>query len=347
MKEKLVVGFLSLLFIASIVVAVMTTLKAPPRPSAKATRGFISGPDGYGVVHISGPIDTTDRFDLSQGFQLGSEGVMARLQWMAKNPRVKAVVLRINSPGGRVAATQEIYDEVQKLRKLKPVVASIADVGASGGYYIACGATEIVALPGSTVGSIGVIAIFPNIQGMLNDKLGIRTEVIKSPKDKMKDAGSPLRAMSDEEKARFQKELDAVYKQFFDVVKLRRSSSILQVAKAKGFDPALSDEQLLEQKLAELAQGQTFIGEEAKAEGLIDDTGNLWKAVSRARKLAKLPDDAPIVTPTTRMDRLLDLLLPPGDQAGAPGAAEVVSKMADRLTSVRIEYLYLPGGILK
>ena len=346
MKEKLVVGFLSLLFVASIVVAVMTTLKAPERRGAGIGTTFAPGADGYGVVYLDGLIKESERGGVL-GYREGAEDVMANLRWMAKTPRVKAVVLRINSPGGNVGATQEIFQEVAKLSEKKPVVVSVGELCASGGYYIACGAKKIVAPPGSTVGSIGVIAMFPNVQGLLNDKLGVKMEVLTSSQSKMKDSGSPFRPMDPQEKERFQAELDAVYKQFFEVVKAHRSDAVLKAAKSKGFDPALSDEQLLNNKLADLARGQTFTGEAAKAEGLIDDTGNFYDAVNAARKLVGLNEKAPMIVPQSPASRFLDMLFSAGSPAAEPTAGQAMTEMADRLTSARMEYLYLPGGLLK
>ena len=345
MKEKLVVGFLAILFIASIVVAVMSTLRAPDHEAGSGLPLFI-GPKGYGVVHLYGQIAASQESGL--GSRRGADSVADRLRMMGENPQVKAVVLRINSPGGSVAASQELYEEVLRLkRKDIPVVASVSDLGASGGYYVSCGATKILANPGSLVGSIGVISIFPNIDGLLQGKLGIKTKVLTS--GEMKDAGSPLREMKPNEEEFFKKEIAKVYDQFFTAVKVSRLGAIKQKMRDPSdvAEPPITDEQAIE-KLRTLADGRIFLGEEAKNEGLIDGIGNFHDAVQEARKLARLPDDAPEITQPFGLEDLLDLVSNPliASRKG-DGLTETAAQALKDMTSVRMEYLYLPGGLLK
>ncbi|MDH3259041.1 MAG: signal peptide peptidase SppA, partial [Deltaproteobacteria bacterium] len=146
--------------------------------------GKLAGIENVGVVKIEGII--TDSASINES-----------IRRFAKDENIKAIVLRINSPGGGVGPSQEIYEEVKKLRDTKVVVASIGAVGASGGYYIACGADKIVANPGSITGSIGVIMEFLNLKELI-EKLGMKGMVVKS--GPLKDVGNPLRDMTEEER---------------------------------------------------------------------------------------------------------------------------------------------------
>ena len=333
MKERLIIVFLAVLFIASIAVGVMVTVGLP---RAERPKRLIGGRKGYAVVRLYGPIRASDEVTIF-GTETGSDKVAAELRKLSRNPRVKAVVLRVNSPGGTVAATQEIHREVQRLKeKGIPVVVSISDVGASGAYYVSCGASKILADKGSRVGSIGVISIFPNIEDLLGDKLGIRTTVMTS--GKWKDSGSPLRDMTPEERERFEKQIQTIYDQFFEAVREGRLEAVEQRLGEKPGDNAGGDENALEH-LRGLAQGQVFLGEDALEEGLIDEVGNLYDAISDAKKLAGLPADAPRVGRPGGLAKILEAFA--GPEAQGP------TQIVDRLTTVRIEYLYLPGGILK
>jgi protease-4 len=197
--------------------------------------------------------------------------IVEKLDEAKSDPDVKAVVLRIESPGGAVAASQEIYAAVRLLDQAKPVVASIGNLGASGGYYSALGARRIWALPGSLTGSIGVISQFTEFHQLL-DKIGVKSEVVKS--GEMKDAGSPYRPMNDKEKALFQRMIADVYAQFREVVMVRRK-----------IDSAALDT---------LADGRVLTGRQAWKAHLVDTTGTLVDAIGDARRLAKLGADAPV-----------------------------------------------------
>ncbi|NQT20714.1 MAG: signal peptide peptidase SppA [Planctomycetes bacterium] len=321
MNERLIVGLMAAALVASIVVGVIVAVRAP---AVEGAGGIGSRRHGYAVVDLVNSIDA----------HTASE-VAARLQTLGKNRRVKAVVVRVNSPGGSVAATQEMHREVQRLtQKGVPVVVSVADVGASGAYYVACGAGRIFADKGSIVGSIGVISIFPNLEVLFGDKLGIKTKVLTS--GKWKDAGSPLREMKPEEEELFKQRIQAVYVQFFDAVKSGRLDAMKSRLADEGKDEA--DDAALE-RLHELAQGQVFLGDEALALGLIDEVGNFYDAVAEAKRLAGLPDDAPRVADENIMTKILESM-------GVP-AAESPAGLANRLTAARMEYRYLPGGILE
>ena len=221
-----------------------------------------------------------------EGEILDPRHVVERLEEAKADSNVRAVVLRIESPGGAVGASQEIYEAVRSLDKIKPVVASIGNVGASGGYYSAIGARRIWANPGSLTGSIGVITQFTDVHGLM-DKLGIHAEVVKSGESK--DAGSPFRPMTEREKALFHTMVLDVYAQFRGAVSERRH-----------VDSAALDT---------LADGRVLTGRQAWKAKLIDTLGTMLQAESDAKMLAGLPADAEVQEEESRMPlwrRLVD-----------------------------------------
>jgi protease IV len=180
-----------------------------------------------------------------------ANSALKQLRKAVKDKHVKAVLLRINSPGGTVSASQEISDEIGELRlKGKPVVVSMADLAASGGYYIASAADKIVAEPGTLTGSIGVILSTINLKG-LGDKLGLQPQVIKS--GPFKDIGSPYRPMTPEEKALLQTLINDSYEQFVGAVAAGRKMPVDEVKK--------------------LADGRVYSGKQALKLGLVDKLG--------------------------------------------------------------------------
>ncbi len=189
-----------------------------------------------------------------------------KLDKAAKDGRVKAVVLRINSPGGSVTASDIIYEEILRFKQKtnKPVVAFFQDVAASGGYYLACASDEIIAQKTTVTGSIGVIMQMVELTGTMS-KLGIRTDAITS--GPMKDAGSPFREMTPAERAYFQSMVDGFYAAFVDVVCQGR--------------PGLTREQVLT-----LADGRVYLANEALEAGLIDRIGTIHDAIDCAKSRA-------------------------------------------------------------
>ena len=183
------------------------------------------------------------------------------------DPAVKAVILRINSPGGAVTAADIMYHRVMEFKHARavPVIAIIEDVGASGGYYIACSAGTIMAHPTSITGSIGVIVQTFSLAGTL-DKLGITADAVKS--GKFKDMGSPLKALNADDRKLIQDTVDEFYKGFVKIV-------------ATGRGPRLSED-----KVKVLADGRVYTGEQAKANGLIDDIGYMDDAIKLAKAQA-------------------------------------------------------------
>jgi protease-4 len=200
--------------------------------------------------------------------------VKAALKKAEDDEHVKAVVLRINSPGGTVTASDIIHHELAgfKERTRRPVVASIIDLGTSGAYYIAQAADRIIAHPTAVTGSIGVIMVQASVQGLL-DKIGVQTTEIKSGEKKF--MGSPFRPLTPDERKIFQNVIDNMYQQFLSVVGKGR--------------PQLTPEQI-----RAAADGRIYTAEQAKTLGLIDDIGYLAEAITAAKTAAKL-DDARVV----------------------------------------------------
>jgi protease-4 len=214
-----------------------------------------------------------------EGIILDSQTTVGELKRFGDNPSIKAIVLRIDSPGGGVVPSQEIYDAVQRVRNKsnKAVIASMGTVAASGGYYIAAATDRILANPGTLTGSIGVIMEMANIEGLLK-KIGVEGVVVKS--GRYKDVGSPLRKMSDEEQALLQSVMDDVHKQFIEAVAAGRS---LEVADVKA-----------------LADGRIFTGRQAKDARLVDELGNLEDAIQLAAEIAGIEGEPKVVEPRRR-----------------------------------------------
>jgi len=222
--------------------------------------------EALAVVNIQGEIIGGSGGISVLGQTPGTDNILQQLQQIKKDPEIKGVLLRINSPGGSSAASQEIYEELKKIRKSgKIIVASMGDVAASGGYMIACGADKIVANPSTMTGSIGVIMSFQNIEQLFH-KLGIDSEVIKS--GKYKDIGSDKRAMTAEERKLLQTMVDDVYGQFVDIVAKERKIS--------------------REKVLAIADGRIFTGRQAQKIGLVDSLGNYYDALDLLAKMTNI-----------------------------------------------------------
>ncbi len=229
--------------------------------------------NGIGVVDLQGVI-------------LSSEEVLASLAEFRQDGDIKAVIIRIDSPGGTVGAAQEIYEDIKRTAAVKPVVASMASVAASGGYYAALGATRVLANPGTMTGSIGVIIKFANLEKIL-DKVGYQSEIIKSGINK--DIGSFSRAMTPAERALLQEMIDTVHGQFIQAVAENRKVSL--------------------DKVRPIADGRIFTGSQAKELGLVDQLGNFTDAVDQAMQLAGIKGERPnLIYPETKNFSLFELL---------------------------------------
>jgi protease-4 len=225
-----------------------------------------------------------------KGLIADSKAVLRQLDRFSEDPAIKAIVVRINSPGGAVGPSQEILREVEKVRKKKKIVASLGTVAASGGYYIACGADLIMANKGTATGSIGVIMQFTNAEA-LTKKIGLDFFTLKS--GRYKDVGSPFRSMTPEEREYMQHLLDNIYQQFLSDVARNRKIPL--------------------EKLKGLAEGKVYTGEEAQQVGLVDEFGNLPDAIDRAGKLAGIKGKVEAVYPAKEGFSILRLLL--GEEA--------------------------------
>lgn len=214
-----------------------------------------------------------------------SQNIVRQFKRYRENVGVRAIVFRIESPGGGVAPSQEIYEEVKKTREYgKPVVVSMGSVAASGGYYAALGASCIVANPGSITGSIGVISQFMHVNDLL-EKLGVSSTTIKS--GKLKDSGSPFRTMDAADKKYFQEMIDDVHDQFISAVAEERK--------------------LPKESVRTMADGRVYTGRKAYALGLIDTLGTYQDAILIAADLAGI-DRSPKIIKEKKKERLSDLL---------------------------------------
>ncbi len=215
---------------------------------------FLSG-DGVGVLQIEGAIDD-------------SRDVVGELKRFNEAPWIKAIVVRIDSPGGAVAPTQEIFDQLQKTKKKKPLIASMGSMATSGGYYIASACDKIIANPGTLTGSIGVIMQLTNVEDLMK-KVGVKGYNIKSGANK--DIGSPFQPLSPEGREILQSLVDNVHSQF-----------ISAVAKGRGMN---------ESQVRKLADGRVYSGAQAKELGLVDQFGTLDDAIEFAAKRVGLEEN--------------------------------------------------------
>lgn len=202
-----------------------------------------------GIIEINGVI-------------MSAKHVIQDLKKFREDDSIKAIVIRIDSPGGGVGPSQEIFREIRKTAPVKKIIASMGAIAASGGYYVAAGTDGIIANPGTITGSIGVIIGFTNFQELLN-KIGLVPIVVKS--GEYKDTGSPVREMTEAERKILQNFVNTIHKQF-----------VMAVVEGRKMDPS---------KVESFADGRIFSGEEAKALGLVDRLGNLEDAVEWAGRM--------------------------------------------------------------
>ncbi len=207
------------------------------------------------------------------GVILDSTATVDELKEYSDDKSIKAIVIRVDSPGGAVAPSQEIYGEILKIKEKKKIVVSMGSVAASGGYYIAAPADLIVANAGTLTGSIGVIMELPNVEGLM-DKIGVKTQVIKSGKHK--DIASMYRTMPTEEREILQTVMDDVHDQFITAVSESRGIPYDETKK--------------------LADGRIFTGRMAKALGLVDEIGSLQDAIMLAGELTGIKGEPQVVT---------------------------------------------------
>jgi protease-4 len=246
---------------------------------AVSVASFLGQPANFAIGDKVGVIEV-------YGVIADSKQVIEQLHDFRDNDSVKALVLRIDSPGGGVGPSQEIHDEVKAVDALKPVVVSMGSVAASGGYYIAAPAREIIANPGTIIGSIGVIMEFTNFRELL-DKIGLNSVVVKS--GEYKDIGSPTREMTDAEREILQNLIDDIHSQF-----------VKSVAEGRNIDEAI---------IRSIADGRVFSGRRAMEMGLVDGMGNLEVAIKRAAQLAGIDGEPNVVYPPGKKPRFIDLFI--------------------------------------
>jgi protease IV len=237
-----------------------------------------------------------------EGIIVDSSAAVRELREHADNPAIKAVVLRVNSPGGVVAPTQEIFAAIQRARKAgKPVVATLGAVAASGGYYVAAAADRIYANPGTLTGSIGVVMQMANLEGLLK-KVGVEYVVVKA--GAYKDVGNIARTMSPEERKMLQALLDDVYSQFVDAV-----------AEGRGLERT---------EVLSFAEGRIYSGQQALALKMVDELGGFEDAVEAAGKLGNIAGRPKLVYPRKKFS-FKDLL---ESRLGLPGAGPLLPALA-------------------
>jgi protease-4 len=251
-----------------------------------------------GVVEITGVI-------------ADAKETVLQLKRFRKNNDVKAIVLRIDSPGGGVGPSQEIYAEVKRTIDTKKVVASMGAIAASGGYYVAAAADHLVANPGTITGSIGVLMEFANVEELFK-KIGLSAVVLKS--GDYKDTGSPVRKMTPEERKLLQGFIDNVHQQFVTAVAEGRNMS--------------------EESVRAIADGRILSGEQAKELGLLDSLGNMEDAISIAAELGGIKGEPSVIYAEKKKFSMLEWIL--GSKLA--GALDRVTRAA-----LHSGYLYVPG----
>ena len=264
-KHSVLIVFAIIGGIAVFMMAIMALATKLFLPSSRLSFG-----DKIGVIPIYGVISDSD-------------AITSQLVKFRKDKSIKAIILRINSPGGGVGASQEIYREGQKTTKSKKVIVSMGGVAASGGYYIASAADKIIANPGTITGSIGVIMEFVRYEEILK-KIGIKFEVLKS--GEFKDMGSPHREATEREKELIQALIADIQEQFVKAVADGRHLSL--------------------EKTRNLADGRIYSGAQARELGLVDDLGNFQDAVDIAKDLAGIKGDVSLVYPQKNRMRFFD-----------------------------------------
>jgi len=269
MSKKTVIIAAAVLFSVLILFALSVKIAATIFGSGNTV---LSGKEGVGLIEVKGMI-------------LDSKETNRQLRYFLKQDSVKAVVLRVDSPGGIVAPSQEIYAEVKKFAARKKIIVSMGSLAASGGYYISAPATMIYANPGTITASIGVILKLSNIESLM-DKIGIKSYTLKT--GKYKDSGSPLRQFSAEDRAMLQSVIDNTHQQFVRAVAEGRKLPVDDIRK--------------------IADGRILSGEQAMGLKLVDRLGTLQDAIEEAGKQAGISGEPELLLPPKKKVNYLDLL---------------------------------------
>ncbi len=290
---------------------------------SELSRESLFARDKIAVIDVSGIIMNANKPGLFTSGEHPVSLLLEELDAARMDPRVKGVLLRINSPGGTVVASELMHSEILHFRETskKPVVAIMMDVAASGGYYIACACDEIIAHPSTITGSIGVIAQFVDVTGTMN-MIGVKTDAVTS--GPMKDAGSPLRTLRPEERQVFQNMVNEDYERFLLVVRAGR--------------PKLAAE-----KVRELADGRVYTGQQAAENGMVDRVATMREALGVLKTRAGI-EKAKLVT----YHRVADYK--PNFYAAAPARGGDVNLINLDLSHTpfaqtpRLMYLWQPGS---
>jgi protease IV len=256
--------------------------------------------DKIGVVPVEGVI--SDSLEITEN-----------IDEFGKDSSIVAVIVRIDSPGGGVAASQEIYDALVALKKKKKVVVSMGSVAASGGLLIACAGDKIVANPGTITGSISAIMQFANVEELLK-KVGVKASVVKS--GQYKDIGSPMREMTPEERVIIQELIDDIYNQFIDVI--------------------VRDRKMTREQVVAIGDGRVFTGRKAKEYGLVDQLGDMAAAAKLASQLAGSNGKYDLVYPKKKRPSVFDYMF----ESAANQLSRSLSEKAEKWGGV--SYLYHP-----
>ncbi len=316
-KERVVIILILAICFLSVGMGIYFVISHISTPKYTNSMGLSSIPneEGIAVVNIYGPIEMPSKNVAWSRYQDGSTYIVERLSKIKKDKRVKAVVIHINSPGGSVAATQEIYEQIKAVRKTgKKIVVSIGDIAASGGYYIATAADEIIANPGSLIGSIGVIMSIPSMEVLLT-KIGVSIQTIKS--GEYKDIGAINRKLTPAETKLLQEIIDNAYNQFFSAVLDGRKN-------------------LTKEELILLADGRIFIGNQALKYKLIDQLGTYDDSIKLAAQLSGIKGEPKIIREKRDpFESLLNLI-------DAKFNLQPLTLLQPSFESVRLEYRYRP-----
>lgn len=240
----------------------------------KKNKNIISTDAKVGVIDLQGVIENSAKSELFS-MDYSATNALKSLRAAVDDSNIKGIILRINSPGGTVAMSQSINEEVLRVRQKKPIIVLIEDMAASGGYYIACAADRIIAQEGSLTGSIGVIFSTFDIHKLMNDKLLIDSNVIKS--GKFKDIGSSYREMTQDERKLLQDIVNDSYEQFI--------SAIIKGRVERDDKYTVEKTDLTEKQLREIADGRIFTGSQAKKYGLVDIIGGINTAQEVMQKM--------------------------------------------------------------
>ncbi|AVV51800.1 Signal peptide peptidase SppA, 36K type [Leptospira santarosai] len=269
-RNRLALAITFVLTTLSVLIGLVNiSLSATTSKYSRVTGGtfFRTAPIGAALIKVEGEIHSGH----STFESTGSESILQKLRDIEQNPNIKGILIEINSPGGTVGASQEVYNELMRLRKTRKIVVSMKDMAASGGYYIASSADKIFALSGTITGSIGVIAMAPNIKGLL-DRYGVKMRTYKE--GKYKDSLSLFRDSTPEEDEMIQKMLSDTYNEFIQDVAKGRNQTVKSVQN--------------------LAEGRIYSGQDAFRNKLVDEIGGRKEALEELSRLCQYDGEIPL-----------------------------------------------------